>query len=94
MTDLSTVCPPPTPWTAELTYQLPAFFFLFTLLLFYYNNCHIFDKNHVVLHLQCLFENSVSINSTFLTLNDNDKLTSILSSVSIARFSAKSAMTF
>jgi len=54
------------------------------------------DEVHVLLYCnlyddvkQFLFDKAVSINSTFLTLNDDDKLSFILSNVSIARFSAK-----
>ena len=61
--------------------------------------CHfcdcIEDEVHILLYSlyddvkQFLFDKAVSINSTFLTLNDDDKLSFILSNVSIARFSAK-----
>jgi len=58
-------------------------------------NC-IEDEVHVLLYCnlyadvrQFLFDKAVSINSTFLTLNDDDRLSFILSNVSMARFSAK-----
>ena len=58
-------------------------------------NC-IEDEVYVLLYCnlyadvrQFLFDKAVSINSTFLTLNDDDMLSFILSNVSIARFSAK-----
>ena len=58
-------------------------------------NC-IEDEVHVLLYCnlyanvrQSLFDKAVSINSAFPTLNDDDKLSFILSNVSMARFSAK-----
>jgi len=38
---------------------------------------------------QSVFDQAVSINTSFITLNDDDKLSFILSKVSIARFSTE-----
>jgi len=55
------------------------------------------DEIHVLLYCnlyadvrQSLFDKAVYINSSFLTLNDDDKLSFILYNVFVARFSAKS----
>jgi len=59
------------------------------------------DEVHVLLYCnlyanvrQTLFDKAVSINSAFPTLNDNDKLSFILSNVSIANLVPKPAMIF